>query len=402
MTELTFSSPRSRLEALIAVARRRGRRRKVALALTGLLALLAGGGIWAALAVGGGSLGSSGPVPAGFERVRARGPVSYILLEERWFDQNGIRTTNLATREDIPATVTEEYWYDAGAGLARDLVRVDGRLRRDIAGLCPGPPLPCTPVNYIQGFGWPPGTSGFEPGRYGFREIGHGLFRGHDVLWLAQPHSSLRVAVDPKTHEVIGERDLFRGRVVYEVAVLKRSNPATEDVSFVLPKSGPAHLPASRAPIGGLILGYGFAAARQTLGRTPLWLGPRFHGLPLRSVSVGTYSFPDGGGNRLEPPPDVLFDYGGNFDYSSTVAREALTVEEFGSAHPWFYEQPPRAGTIVRDWTTSASLSRDGLLVRVTNGSGTLVLTPDVAARVPKALRRLPAGLKTLPSLHQQ
>jgi len=84
------------------------------------------------------------------------------------------------------------------------------------------------------------------------------------------------------------------------------------------------------------------------------------------------------------------------------VAREALTVEEFGSAHPWFYEQPPRAGTIVRDWTTSASLSRDGLLVRVTNGSGTLVLTPDVAARVPKALRRLPAGLKTLPSLHQQ
>jgi hypothetical protein len=383
------------VEAVIEEARRRAKRRRLALA--GLVALLVvGGGIWAGLALSGGGAAAAGPVPTGFDRVRASGPVKYFVLDERFYGgSNGIRTTRLATGASGSAKVTEQYWYDAAGQLARDRVTVDGLARRDLTGTCAA--FACTPILYLQHF---------DPERSGFRAVGPGSFRGHKVEWFVQrgPHGAAKVAVDPASHELVGERDFTFGRLRSEVAVLRRAELPANDVSFVLPKGGAPHavVGAMAPPTTGLTLGYGFGAARRALGTTPLWLGPEFHGHPLRSVSVGTYSFPNRAGNRLRQAPYVRFDYGGNFDYSSQVGRGALTVEVFGKARPWFYEHGPKPGTIVRDWTTSAALNRGGLLIRFSNALEHFRLTAANTVALAKALRPLPTSLKTLPTLRQQ
>src|SRR2546421_10641311 len=79
MTEITLPSPRSRLAAVIAEARKRGPPRNLGLGL-GFLALLIGGGIWAGLALSGGGGAVPIPAPPGFQAVRAQGPVQHELL----------------------------------------------------------------------------------------------------------------------------------------------------------------------------------------------------------------------------------------------------------------------------------------------------------------------------------
>src|ERR671939_96361 len=68
------------LHALIEEARRRARRRRWTYA--GLLALLAGAGIWGGLALrsGGGAIPAP-PARPGYQLVRARGPVQHALVK---------------------------------------------------------------------------------------------------------------------------------------------------------------------------------------------------------------------------------------------------------------------------------------------------------------------------------
>ena len=392
------------VEAVIEEARRRTRRRRRVLAGAAALLVVAGG-IWAGLTLTGGPRLAA--VPVGFERVSAEGPVAYFVLDERFYGPaNGILTTSLATGASGSAKVREQYWYDAAGRLARDRFVVDGLVRHDVAGTCAAP-FACAPVLYLQHF---------DPERFGFRPAGAGSFRGRDVQWFEQrgPHGAAKVAVDPASHEVVGERFFTFwlprgggqavGALTSEFAVLRRAELPADEVSFVLPKRGARRIVtgSAAAPTTGLTLGYGFDAARRALGRTPLWLGPRFHGHPLRSVSVGTYSYPNMAGSRLLPATYVRFDYGGNFDYSSKVARGALTVEVFGKARPWFYAHGPSPGTVVRDWAVGAALVRPGLLVRFTDGLEQFKLTNANAVGLAKALRPIPASLRTLPTLHQQ
>jgi hypothetical protein len=375
------------IEAVIEEARRRAKRRRLALA--GLAALLVvGGGIWAGLGLSGGGAAATGPVPAGFERVAARGPVSYLVLEQRGPE---VRTTSLSSGDEALATVTEQFWYDQRGGLTRKRVLVDGRVRADIAGeSCVGS-LGCWPAPYMDHF---------DHSRAESVAAGTGSFRGHDVRWFVQPGegSSLRIAVDPQTRKVVDMQSVQRGRVVSEVAVLRRARLSAEDVSFVVPKSGAPRVffslftPRSAEPTTpstmGVTLDYGFAAARRALGRTPLWPGPRFRGLPLRAVSVGVYSFPNRRGERLHPAPYVRFDYG-----------RALRVEVFGKTRPWFYQHGPRPETIVRDWRNSAAFAQNGQLIRLSTISA---LPTSVPVALANALGPLPAGLKTLPILRRQ
>jgi hypothetical protein len=377
---------------LIEEARWRARRRRLAIA--GVVAMALGIGIWAGLSFTGGNDSAPAPVPAGFVRVQARGPVEYAVLDERAFDGgNGVRTTTLETGADAPSSVTEQYWYDAASKLSRDRFVVDGLVRKDVASSCLAR---CAPVVYLDHF---------DPSRSGFADAGFGSLRGRQIRWFtrADGRALEKVAVDPRSREFVGMRSVYRGRLVSEVVVVRRTRLPASEVSFVVPKSG-APQPVygnTAAPSDGVTLGYGFDAGRTTLGRSPLWLGPRFRGLPLRSVSVGVYSYPNKGGTRLRPAPYVRLDYGGNFDYASKVARGALTIEEFGAARPWFYEQGPRPGTIVRDWLAGAGLIRDGLLVRFSN-AGRFTMTSANAVTLARTLRPVPPRLKTLPTLHQQ
>src|SRR4029453_11457046 len=92
----------------------------------------------------------------------------------------------------------------------------------------------------------------------------------------------------------------------------------------------------------GLVFGFGFTAARNSLGKAPLWLGTRFRGLVLRSVQSGVYR-PYMAGPRVEPVRFVRFYYAanGSLDY-------AISIDEVGSSRPWFERQGPRPGTFAQ------------------------------------------------------
>src|SRR4029453_13410626 len=90
----------------------------------------------------------------------------------------------------------------------------------------------------------------------------------------------------------------------------------------------------------GLVFGFGFTAARNSLGKAPLWLGTRFRGLVLRSVQSGVYR-PYMAGPRVEPVRFVRFYYAanGSLDY-------AISIDEVGSSRPWFERQGPPPGPL--------------------------------------------------------
>ena len=92
-------------------------------------------------------------------------------------------------------------------------------------------------------------------------------------------------------------------------------------------------------------------AARDAIGAVPLWLGPRFQGAKLESVEVGTEGMKAQTGATLLPARFVTFDYG------------TVKLQEFGSDHPFWYEQGPRPGRVVIDSGTRAALTRGGVLV---------------------------------------
>jgi hypothetical protein len=67
--------------------------------------------------------------PPGFAVVKARGRVAHAVIQY----SSSVRLTSLA-RQDRPTKTIEEVWYDARGGLWRDVVRIDGRVRRDRSG----------------------------------------------------------------------------------------------------------------------------------------------------------------------------------------------------------------------------------------------------------------------------
>ena len=182
---------RARLAALIAEARRRALRRRLASAATALLALGIGAAVWGGLTLAAGDPRAGATVPPGFVLVPAQGPVVHAVITWDNSTQNGLRwdadhwvSTSLATGQDRPVRLTEETWYDAEGGLWRSVVRVDGRVRSDRSGtVCDGKSgsecrriLMPAPWAYLAGFPWPPEQAGSVP-----RD---GTFEGRDVVWL--------------------------------------------------------------------------------------------------------------------------------------------------------------------------------------------------------------------------
>jgi hypothetical protein len=88
---------------------------------------LSAGGIAAGPALTGES--ANPRAPPGFAVVKARGRVAHAVIQY----SSSVRLTSLA-RQDRPTKTIEEVWYDARGGLWRDVVRIDGRVRRDRSG----------------------------------------------------------------------------------------------------------------------------------------------------------------------------------------------------------------------------------------------------------------------------
>src|SRR5436309_2047478 len=169
------TAPRSLdLQALIEEAKLRARQRRVAFAA--LAAALAAASIAAVLALSGGS--ANPPAPQGFTVMKARGRVAHAVIDY----VSSVRLTSLKG-VDRPAKTGEEVWYDARGGLWRDVVRVDGRVRSDRAGICPVSPKEpqcewAQPLRYLRP--WPSAS--------GLHKAGKGTFRGLPVIWLEARH----------------------------------------------------------------------------------------------------------------------------------------------------------------------------------------------------------------------
>jgi hypothetical protein len=393
----TLAPRRIELRALIEEARRRARQRRLALAA---IIVAATAGIAAALTLTGGSA-TRVDAPPGFTVVKAKGQVAHAVIEYG----SMARITSLSGR-DRPAKLTEEVWYDARGGLWRDVVRLDGRLRNDRAGTCAVSrkgELPCgaaPPLSYLRPYEWPPSTAGLHVTKTG-------TFRGRPVVWL-EPKGGLstprnqvtpQIGLDPRTHRLVVQRYFFGGRQVGdETAISQQANLSAGSFSFVVRKHAAGGAPPGAfEPLTGHLLAYGLPAARRALGRSPLWLGPRFRGYLLRSVQTGTYPFGTTKTGALRRAPFVRFYYGTPVDEDYV-----FSVEEFGSIRPYFYKQGPREGSIERDGASLARMTSDGLLLRVMSGSRRFQLTRANAVAIARALRPLPPGLKTVPTLRQQ
>jgi hypothetical protein len=381
------------LKALIEEAKRRARQRRLAYAAA--IVALSAGGIASGLALSGEP--AKPYAPPGFTVVKARGRVAHALIES----STNVRITNL-TGQDRPAKMAQEIWYDARGGLWRAVVRVDGRVRSDRAGVCPVSPkeLSCgsaQPLSYLGPFS----------SMAAYRRTGMGTFRGVPVVWLepklfgARPSQVLsQIGLDARTHRLVVQRDILRGgRLLDETTFTQRWTLPAGSVSFLVRKKAAGEIPQDGLyePLTGHLLAYGFPAARRALGTTPLWLGPRFGGYVLRSVQTGTYPVGTTKTGALRRAPFVRFYYGTRVDEDYR-----FSIEEFGSTRPYFFKQGPRPGQIERDvyGLSMVRLTRGGLLVRVfvTNHPPTRAYAIALA----KALRPLPPGLKTLATLRQQ
>ena len=387
-------------EALIEEARRRAHRRRLAYTAAALACIVAG--VLLALLVLTWVRGATGlQSPPGFTVAKARGPVVHAVLE---YDQGQWRITDVATGLDRPAKVTEEIWYDHESGLWRDVFRIDGRIKSELAGKCrPSPErLPCEadlPLRYLRPFPWPPARSGY-------REAGRGSVRGNDVIWLepqaglrAPPNDSVvRIGLDPGTHRMVVAQAFFHGRPAGSLFVSQKRDLAAARVRFLVPRQRPIPVTpnATYDPWSGLVHAYGFPAARNALARPPLWLGPRFRGYALRSVTSGVYLHRPGDGRAAPPMRFVRFYYG-----EGPGREPIISIEELGPTRPYFEKQGPRPGSFERVGTTGGRLTRGGLLLRVATDLRFFPLTAKNAVSLARALRPLPRGLRTLPTLRQ-
>jgi hypothetical protein len=384
MTESTLPSPRSRLAALIAQARRRGRRRNLALASFALLALLVGGGIWAGLELTGGGGGPAAVhTPPGFHVVQSQGPVARRVLETWTFSQPV--SVDLATGTGRPVRTTSAIWYDGRGNVNRVVTRADGRLQTDHAGVCP---RGCSMGFSFQSY-WPLDTSRYT------RQPGIGTFHGRPVIWIAPrqpggyaaaPGVGERIGLDPRTHEPVADRMYYDGKISSEALVLERKpDIAAGTYSFVVP-NGTRRRTEPTPELSARGSNPYALRARRALGKRPLWLGERFDGNRLQAVTIGS-TFEPPTGISLKAARYVFYDYG-NVAISEFNARDLYGAGGGPLPGRMTLEKPDATTSSSSATIAGLELSRDGVFVLVTKSQyGNYVLDRARALRIARALR---------------
>lgn len=333
------------LEALIVIeeARRRTRRRRLAYIVATLLAVAIGCAVWAGLAFRGGDATTAGRARPGFRLVTARGPVAHQLIETWNLPQP--TSVDLATGQERPARTTQEVWVDRDSGLWRIVARINGRIQSDRVDPGTGRPLPSQPDALLQPVGFSFGHFWPLAHQYG-REPGTETFRGRKVIWVGKtehgfplaPRDGQRVGLDARTHDPLVYRSFLYGAVVSQswVRAQMQDVPGSRFSLAVPVGSTTDSRPAMRYEFFAVPASTPFGArARSALGRTPLWLGWRFHGQRIHSITIGSEVIQGRNGARLSSAKFVRYDYG------------IVSLEEFGSQRPSWYEQGPRPGYVV-------------------------------------------------------
>ena len=393
MTESTLPARRSRLAALIDEARRRGRRRNLALVAIGLLALLVGGGIWAGLELSGGGGGTAAVhAPPGFHVVRSEGPVARRVLETWNPTQSQPVSLDLATGTERPVRTTSETWYDGRGHVTRIVTRADGRVQNDVAYACP---RECFPGFSFQSY-WPLDRSRFT------RQPGIGTFHGRSVIWIAPrlpggfaapPGVGERIGLDPRTHEPVADRIYDNeGKITSETLVLERKpDIAAGEYAFVVPNETRAAVPFGKEPTPELSARgsnpYALRA-RRALGERPLWLGEQFDGSRLETVTIGSTFDPPTG---VSPKPEryVLYDYG-NVAVMQFNARELYGAGRGPLPGRMTLQGPIPAHGLGRG-VVGPQLIRDGVfIIAFKSQQLNYMLNRAAALRIARGLRPVP------------
>jgi hypothetical protein len=394
MTESTLPSPRSRLAALIAEARRRGRRRNLALAIA-LLVLLVGGGILARLELTGGGGGAAAVhAPPGFHVAQSQGPVARRVLEI-WTHSQPV-SVDLATGTGRPVRTTSAIWYDGRGNVNRVVTRADGQVQHDDAFACPhSAPRRCFQGSYSFESYWPLDTSRYT------RQPGIGSFHGRPVIWIAPrspggfaapPNFGERIGLDPRTHEPVADRVYYNGKISSEALVLERKpDIAAGEYSFVVPNPTRGPLPGKEpAPELSARGSNPYALrARRALGQRPLWLGERFRGRRLEAVMIASTFDPPTGISRKETRY-VFYDYG-NVAIDEFNARDLHGARGASLPGRMTLQGPDTLLSPSAKPSVVAQLIRDGVFVFVqASQHGNYVLDRAGALRVARALRPVP------------
>ena len=316
-----------------------------------------------------------------------------------------LSTVDLATGRERPARRTSELWLDPRSGLARVVVRLDGRTRSDQV-------VPCNRTRYgscAPGFSFA-ANSPIDSQNY-VRDPGTYSFRGRKVIWAGKPLKrgfaptpglGERVGIDVRTHEPIAYRYLEDGEVAAESWVTTRlKDVSARHFFFSVPEGGvgdgfpklSSTTAAAVSPETTLLE----PRTHRVLRRTPLWLGRMFEGQPLQSIAIGVEILKGKSGVKLSAAPFVRYDYG------------AVVLQEYGARHPSWYREGPRPGHVVvergRDYGGQvdtpiagptvqwASFTRNGVLVLVAP-SGPIAPYPALT-RV--RVLRLVAALRPVP-----
>ena len=392
MTESTLPPPRSRLAALIAEAKRHGRRRKLVLASLALLALLVAGGIWATLERNGGGTAAGG-APSGFHIEQSQGPVARRVLE-LWTTSRAV-SVDLRTGKSRPVRTTSAIWYDRRSHFWRVVYRADGRVENDVAAPCPrSTPTECLELGFSMQRYWPLDTSRYT------RQPGIGTFHGRRVIWIAPRQAGgfaaparfgERIGLDPRTHQPVADRMYLDGKISTEALVLARKpDVAAGKYAFLVPNPTKRN-PDKETTIELSARGSNPHAdrARRALGVTPLWLGDRFEGNRLQAVTIGsTAQLPTG----ISPKAAtyVFYDYGN------------VGIDEFNVRALYGAGGGPVPGRVTLDEIDTVTtpsppgiaglhLSRDGLYVTASKSlHGDYVLDRAAALRIARALRPVP------------
>jgi hypothetical protein len=291
------------LHALIEEARRRALRRRWTYA--GLLALLAGGGIWGGLALTSGSGAfPAPPAPPGYHLERARGPVQHALVRGSF--RSGLNGYPVGKA----AKVRLQVWLDRKTGLIRMRGRWANVRVSDEARRCA---CPYAFPEILFGRYWPVDTTKFV------RRPGIGTFHGRAVIWLGKLSDAVPppyrfgewIALDPRTHDAVadrlfGETGIAAGPILDETWVARRFPDIAPnrfwfalknelDVRFIRFEPVPLYVPGHEPPPD---LRHATSIVVGRLGGATIFAAPRRDGF-WHMFSIGKGGKVGGGGSRV-------------------------------------------------------------------------------------------------------
>lgn len=220
-----------------------------------------------------------------FERALAAagdGPVLHVVLRGEF----GGTLLDLKTRERKPVHGDDEYWYDTDNGRLHTLERIGGVLQNEELSGPQKPPAELQALGRDYRRALKSGTAHIA---------GRGNVGGEPVAWLTITSQSLPDVADGKNH-VFAQQVAVSERSFKPVA-LRAMRDGVQSPDTFQRVLGLEFVSASAADFtalpalsfNGAMVAMGrtpmpLAQARALLGRTPLWLGSEYAGLPLAAV----------------------------------------------------------------------------------------------------------------------